>query len=262
MTCSSGPPWRPGNTCLSTSLPNASWQRIKPPRGPRRVLWVAAVRQGQAEQRVARLRYREIRGHVRLRPGVRLDVRVLRLEQRLGPIDRELLDLVHHLAAAVIALPRQPFGVLVRERRAHRLEHRHGHEVLARDQLQPVLLPLHLAADQLEDGGVSLGEGGTSIDHASIFATRRSWRPPSNAVSSHLCRMSIPSSSLTNRDGSTSTFASLCLRASSAISGVHASAARTRGKRLATNAMPSPVPQVSTPRFTAPVLTALATGRP
>src|SRR5438309_1673108 len=43
MTCSSGPPWRPGNTCLSTSLPNTSWQRIKPPRGPRRVLWVVVV---------------------------------------------------------------------------------------------------------------------------------------------------------------------------------------------------------------------------
>src|SRR5207249_6008185 len=121
---------------------------------------------------------------------------------------------------------------------------------------------LHLTADQLEHRRVRLGERRAPIDHASIFATRRSWRPPSNAVSSHLCKISIPSSSLTNRDGSTSTFASLCLRASSAISVVHATAARTLGNRLATNAIPSPVPQVSTPRFTAPVLTAWATGRP
>src|SRR6266550_3820963 len=344
----------PGNTCLSTSLPNASWQRIKPPRGPRRVLCVvvvticacgtgegwspaatspatcamstmkiaptssaitlsvaksmmraealaardltylvvvdaagvladtvmrgaeqrarevhgravgqmAAVRQRQAEQGVAGLRHREIRGQVRLCPGVRLDVRVLRLEQGLGPIDGELLDFVHDLAAAVIPLPREPLRVLVGEGGAHGLEHRDRHEVLARDQLQPVLLTLHLAADQLEDGGVRLGERRAPIDHASIFATRRSWRPPSNAVSSHLRRISIPSSSLTNRDGSTSTLASLCLRASSAISGVHATAARTRRKRLATYAMPRPVPQVSTPRFTLPVLTACATGRP
>src|SRR2546426_5231456 len=35
ITCSSGPPWIPGKTCLSTSFPNASWQRINPPRGPR-----------------------------------------------------------------------------------------------------------------------------------------------------------------------------------------------------------------------------------
>src|SRR3989449_813506 len=159
---------------------------------------------------------------------------MLRLEQRLGPIDGELFDLVNDLAAAVVSFLRQSLGVLVRERRAHRLEHRHRHEVLARDQLQPVLLPLHLTADQLEHGRVRLGERRAPIDHASIFATRRSWRPPSNAVSSHLCKISIPSSSLTNRDGSTSTLASLCLRASSAISGVQATAARTRGNRLAT----------------------------
>src|SRR5213076_492278 len=55
-------------------------------------------------------------------------------------------------------------------------------------------------------------------------------------------------------------FASLCLRASSAISGLQATAARTRGKRLATYAIPSPVPQVRTPRRALPVLTASATG--
>src|SRR4029077_11408468 len=211
---------------------------------------------------VARLRHGEIGGHVRLRPGVRLHVHVLGLEQRLGAIDSELLDLVHDLAAAIVPLPRQPFGVFVGERRAHRLEHRHRHEVLARDQLKPVLLPLHLPADQLEDGRVRLGERSAAIDHASIFPTRRSWRPPSNAVSSHLCRIAIPSSSLTNRDGSTSTLASLCLRASFATTGLHAIAARTRENRFATYAMPNPVPHVSTPRFTVPLLTASATGRP
>src|SRR5690242_258273 len=123
-------------------------------------------------------------------------------------------------------------------------------------------LPRHLAADELVDGGVHLRQRGAAVDHGSILATRRSWRPPSNAVSSHLCRISIPSSSLTNRDGSTSTFASLCLRASSATSGLHATAARTRGNRFATYAMPNPVPHVSTPRFTVPLLTAWATGRP
>ena len=44
ITCSSGPPWLPGKTALSKRLPNsASWQRIRPPRGPRRVLWVVVV---------------------------------------------------------------------------------------------------------------------------------------------------------------------------------------------------------------------------
>src|SRR3989441_647048 len=117
------------------------------------------------------------------------------------------------------------------EQRPRKVHGRAVGQMAAVRQRQRVLLPLHLTADQLEHGRVRLGERRAPINHASIFATRRSWRPPSNAVSSHLCKISIPSSSLTNRDGSTSTFASLCLRASSAISGVHASAARTRGKR-------------------------------
>ncbi len=66
---------------------------------------------------------------------MRLHIRVLGAEQLLGPIDRQLLDLINHLAAAVIALPRQPLSVLVRERGAHRLEHGDRHEVFTRDEL-------------------------------------------------------------------------------------------------------------------------------
>ncbi|GAQ68275.1 hypothetical protein SsS58_08734 [Streptomyces scabiei] len=44
MTCSSGPPWKPGKTeelsFLANSLPRA---RMMPPRGPPRVLWVVEV---------------------------------------------------------------------------------------------------------------------------------------------------------------------------------------------------------------------------
>src|SRR5204862_496527 len=223
---------------------------------------VAAVRQRQPEQGVARLGDGEVGGHVRLRPRVRLHVDVLRLEQGPGAVDRELLAFVDHLAPAVVALPGQPFGVFVGEGRPHRFHHGDGDEVLARDELEAVLLAFHLAADELGDRRVGLGERGAPVDHESILATRRSWRPPSNAVSSHLCRISNPSSSLTNRAGNTSTLASLCLRASSAISGLQATAARTRGNRLATYAIPSPVPQVRTPRRAFPVLTASATGRP
>src|SRR6185295_10377293 len=98
--------------------------------------------------------------------------------------------------------------------------------------------------------------------HLSIFSTRRSWRPPSNEVSSHLCRMLIPCSSLTNCAGSTRTFESPCSRDSSATCSFHASAARTWGKRLAVYDIPNPVPQVRIPRDTFPVLTASATGLP
>ena len=82
----------------------------------------------------------------------------------------------------------------------------------------------------------------------------------SNGVSSHVLRMRTPSSSLTNRAGSTSTFASLWRRASSAISGDHTTAARTCGCRFAAYDIPSPVPQSSTPRFTCPLETSSASG--
>src|SRR5207302_3070137 len=222
----------------------------------------ATVRQRQPELRIPQLRHREVGRHVGLRTRMRLHVHLLGFEQRFGAVDRELLHLVHDFTAAVVPLLGEPLGVLVGERRAHGLHDGHGGEVLARDQLEPVLLALHLPLDQRVDGRVGLREVRAPVNHGSILATRRAWRPPSNPVSSQRCRISIPSSSLTNRDGSTSTLASLCLRASSAISGLHATAARTRGNRLATYAIPSPVPQVSTPRCATPRLTASATGLP
>src|SRR5205807_5499653 len=153
---------------------------------------------------------------VGLRTRMRLHVHMLGFEQRFGAVDRELLHLVHDFTAAVVPLLGEPLGVLVGERRAHGLHDGHGGEVLARDQLEPVLLALHLPLDQRVDARVGLREARASINHDpswSILATRRAWRPPSNPLSSHRYRVSIPSSSLTNRDGSTSTFASLCLRA-------------------------------------------------
>ena len=43
MTCSSGPPWSPGNTALSIFLARSCPHRMAPPRGPRSVLWVVSV---------------------------------------------------------------------------------------------------------------------------------------------------------------------------------------------------------------------------
>src|SRR5205823_9514080 len=87
----------------------------------RSVREMAAMRQREAEQRVAELGDREIRGHVRLRARMRLHIRMLGAEELLRAIDRELLDLIDNLTAAVVALPRQAFRVLVRQRSAHRL---------------------------------------------------------------------------------------------------------------------------------------------
>src|SRR6267143_5273551 len=158
---------------------------------------------------------------------------MLGAEQRLRAIDRELLDLIDDLAAAVIALPRQPLGIFVGQRRPHRLEHRDRHEILGGNELETVLLARHLAPDELGDLRIDFRERCLTVSHLSIFSTRRSCRPPSNPVSSHLCRILTPCSSLTNCAGSTRTLEFPCDRDSSATCSFHASAARTWGKRFA-----------------------------
>ena len=112
----------------------------------------------QREHRVARLEEPEVHGHVRLRARVRLDVRVLGAEQLLRTVDRELLDLVHDLATAVVPASGISLGVLVREDGADRLEHRRPREVLRRDQLDLPALTVGLTADQRCDLGIVLGE--------------------------------------------------------------------------------------------------------
>ncbi len=119
---------------------------------------VPAVVEPQREDGVPRLEQPEVHGHVRLRPSVGLDVGVLRPEQRLRAVDRELLDLVDDLAAAVVPTARVPLRVLVREHRAGRLQHGGPREVLGGDQLDLAPLALGLPTDQGRDLGVVLRE--------------------------------------------------------------------------------------------------------
>ncbi len=119
---------------------------------------VPAVRELERQDRVARLQHREVHGHVRLCARVRLDVRVLRAEELLRAVDRELLDLVDDLAPAVVAASRIPLGVLVRGDAAHRFEHRGPREVLRRDQLDLAALPLELALEKRCDLRIDVSE--------------------------------------------------------------------------------------------------------
>ena len=90
----------------------------------RTVRQVSALGEIESEDGVTGLEEREVDGGIRLRPGVRLHVGVLGSEELLRAVDRELLHLVHHFTPAVVPLAGQSFGVLVVQRRAHRLEHR------------------------------------------------------------------------------------------------------------------------------------------
>ena len=68
------------------------------------------------------------------------------------------LDDVDELAAAVVALARIAFGVLVGQHRAGGFEHGAADEVLRRDQLEAAVLAVPLVADRLGDLGIGLGE--------------------------------------------------------------------------------------------------------
>ena len=126
---------------------------------------VTAVGQVQAHDRVARLQQREHRGGVGLRTRVRLDVRGLGAEERLDAVDRDLLDHVDVLAAAVVAAAGVALGVLVGEDGALRLHDGDRSEVLRGDHLEGGLLTVELGVDGGGDVRVQLVEGGVEKRH-------------------------------------------------------------------------------------------------
>ncbi len=112
----------------------------------------------EGEHRVAGVQRGRIDGHVRLGSRMRLHVRVLGSEQLFGAVDRGLLDLVDHLAAAVVPSAGITLGVLVRRNAPDGLEDAWPGEVLGGDQLDLAALPLELAAEELGDIRIDLGE--------------------------------------------------------------------------------------------------------
>ncbi|GAA3044020.1 hypothetical protein GCM10020000_24360 [Streptomyces olivoverticillatus] len=126
---------------------------------------VPAVGEVQTQDGVAGVEQREHRGRVGLRAGVRLDVGVLGTEERLDPVDRDLLDDVDVLAAAVVAAARVALGVLVGEDRALGLHDRDRSEVLRGDHLEGGLLAVEFGVDCGGDVGVELMEGAVQQRH-------------------------------------------------------------------------------------------------
>ena len=101
---------------------------------------VTAVTDLEGDDRVTRVEQRLVDGGVGLRAGVRLHVGMLGAEQRAGAVDRQLLDDVDVLTAAVLPPARISDRVLVREHRPPAFEHRHRDEVLGCDHLERPLL--------------------------------------------------------------------------------------------------------------------------
>src|SRR4029079_10406831 len=119
-----------------------------------------AVVETHGENGVPRLEAAEVDGHVRLRAGMRLHVRVVGAEELLGAVDRELLDLVDDFAATVVAPSGIALGVLVRRHAAHSLEHAWPGEVLRGDQLYLAALALELPLEEGSGLGINLRQPG------------------------------------------------------------------------------------------------------
>src|SRR5215471_20790384 len=105
---------------------------------------------------------------------MRLHVGELRIEQLLGPVDRELFGDVDTLAAAVVALAGIAFRVLVGELRTLRRHDRRTRVILGGDQLDVGFLAVVLATDGLPELGVRLLQGLRTAEHEG-FRHRKSY---------------------------------------------------------------------------------------
>ncbi|MNE43560.1 hypothetical protein D3C80_1377410 [compost metagenome] len=133
---------------------------------------VTAVGQAHAQHGVARLdQCLEYRA-VGLAAGVRLDVGVVGAEQLLGAVDGQLLDDVDVLAAAVVALVRVAFGVLVGQHAALGFHHRRAGVVLRGDQLDVLFLALGFLLHGGKQVGVITGEGQITAEHGGPLGSR------------------------------------------------------------------------------------------
>ena len=112
---------------------------------------VSAHGEVESHEDVARTEAGHDNGHIGLGTGVRLDIGVLGIIQFAETVDGELLNLVHHLAPAIIALSGIPFGVLVGADGAHGFHYLVGNIVFRGNQFKARRLAVVLFLDEVED---------------------------------------------------------------------------------------------------------------
>ena len=89
---------------------------------------------------------------------MRLHIGEAAAEQFCHPLDRQPLGHIDELAAAVIAPPRQPFGIFVGQHGALRLEHGAADDILRGDQLDVVALAAEFQPDGVGDFRIGVGQ--------------------------------------------------------------------------------------------------------
>ena len=122
----------------------------------RAVAEMAAGGEIEPHEGVAGLHQREEDFRVGGGAGMRLHIGEPAAEQLGHPLDRQTLGDVDELAAAVVALARQAFGIFVGEHRALRFQNGARDDVLRGDQLDLVALPAEFEPDRFGDLGIDL----------------------------------------------------------------------------------------------------------
>ena len=89
---------------------------------------------------------------------MRLDIGFVRAEELERAIDRQALDDVHKLAAAVVAPAGIPFGVLIGQLRALGFQHCGAGVVFGGDHFQPLLLAAAFPLNRFPDFQILLFE--------------------------------------------------------------------------------------------------------
>ena len=118
---------------------------------------MAAIGEIEPKDGVPGLNQRHEGGGVGLGAGVRLHVGVLGAKELFGAVAGKVLNYIGVLAAAVIALARVAFGVLVGEDGPHGLKHGARDEVFTGNHLQAFMLAEHFILDLL--GHLRIGSG-------------------------------------------------------------------------------------------------------
>ena len=129
---------------------------------------MSAVAQVHAEDRVAQIQKTKIYRQIRLGAAVGLDVGVFGAEEPAGPVDGDLLHLIHIDASAVIALAGIAFGIFVGEDTAHGGHDRRGDDVLTGNQFNVLTLPGQLPAHGRADLRILEGYRADCVKHGFV----------------------------------------------------------------------------------------------
>ncbi|MNF87536.1 hypothetical protein D3C84_700050 [compost metagenome] len=108
------------------------------------------VGQAHPQYGVTRLQQCKVNSGVSLAAGVRLNVGIISAKEFFSPVDRQLLDLIDVLAAAVVTLAWITFSILVGQPTALCFHHSLTGIVFRGNQLDMLLLTEFLSVDRIQ----------------------------------------------------------------------------------------------------------------